>query len=323
MFRMKGLGKYVTVGATSLFAMGPVFAPNLAQENVTGISLRLERSFAAPRDKVFGIWTDPQAVAKWFLPPDRARWTEPPTFDARPGGHFSLRLVSTEEFYDLHGMFREVRSPEKLVLNWQWDKDSPLAGSPGDTEVSIEFLARGARTDVVLTQFGFGNEESRGQYERGWNRCFREMDKLLGAVPEEINARSKEFIRVSSPVVALEHATVIDGTGVPAKQDQTILIAGGRIAALGPSSSVDIPASAERVNVAGYTALPGLVGMHDHLFYVSNFFHTDDLLAHDIVKGDPAKNIRDIENVELVFKDGMGYDSKKLIASVKGQVGIH
>ena len=43
-----------------------------------------------------------------------------------------------------------------------------------------------------------------------------------------------------------------------------------------------IPASAERVNLAGYTALPGLVGMHDHLFYLSNFFHTDDLLAHDM-----------------------------------------
>jgi len=42
-----------------------------------------------------------------------------------------------------------------------------------------------------------------------------------------------------------------------------------------------------------------------------------------IVKGQPAKNIRDIEKVELVFKDGSGYDSKKLIASVKGQVGIH
>jgi imidazolonepropionase-like amidohydrolase len=42
-----------------------------------------------------------------------------------------------------------------------------------------------------------------------------------------------------------------------------------------------------------------------------------------IVKGEPARNIRDIENVELVFKDGVGYDSKKLIASVKKQVGIH
>jgi len=41
-----------------------------------------------------------------------------------------------------------------------------------------------------------------------------------------------------------------------------------------------------------------------------------------VVKGDPSVNIRDIENVEIVFKDGVGYDSKKLIESVKGQVGI-
>jgi len=221
-------------------------------------------------------------VAQWFLPPEQAGWTEPPTFDVLPGGRFRLGLVSKGEFYDLHGTFREVRSPEKLVLNWQWDKESPLAGSPGDTEVSIEFLARGARTDVVLLQSGFGNEESRGQYERGWSRCFREMDKLLAAVPQEINARTKEFIRVASPVFALEHATVIDGTGAPAKQDQTMVIASGRIAALGASGTVDIPANAERINLAGYTALPGLVDMHGHLFYLNNFFHTDDLLAHDM-----------------------------------------
>jgi imidazolonepropionase-like amidohydrolase len=146
----------------------------------------------------------------------------------------------------------------------------------------VEFLARSGRTDIILTQSGFRNEESRGEYERGWNRCFREMVKLLAAVPAESLARWKEFIRVSSPVVALEHAMVIDGTGAPAKQDQTIVIADGRFAALGSSGSVDIPSSAERVNLAGYTALPGLVDMHGHLFYLSNFFHTDDLLAHDM-----------------------------------------
>ncbi len=167
-------------------------------------------------------------------------------------------------------------------MNWRWNKGSPLAGSPGNTQVAIEFSTHDEKTNTVLTQFGFQNDESRGEYERGWNRCFREMDKLLPAVPPESLARWKEFIRVSSPVVALEHATFIDGTGSPAKQDQTIVIAGGHIAALGPSGRVDIPANAERINLAGHTALPGLVGMHDHLFYVSNFFHTDDLLAHDM-----------------------------------------
>jgi imidazolonepropionase-like amidohydrolase len=41
-----------------------------------------------------------------------------------------------------------------------------------------------------------------------------------------------------------------------------------------------------------------------------------------IVKGDPSKNIFDIENVEIVFKDGVGYDSEKLIQSVQGLVGV-
>lgn len=279
---MKRLGKYVAVGAILLFATGPVFAARVAEANVMGISLRLERTFAAPRDKVFGLWTDPKAVAQWFLPPDQSRWIEPPTFDVRPGGRFSLRLISREEFYDLHGTFREVRSPEKLVLNWQWDKDSPLAGSPGDTEVTVEFFSHGGSTDVVLTQRGFRSEESRGEYERGWHRCFREMDKLFDADPSESIKRWKEFIRVTSPVVALEHTTVIDGTGAPVKHNQTIVISGGRIAAVGPPDSVQIPAHAERLDLTGYTALPGLVDMHGHLFYLSNFFHTDDLLAHDM-----------------------------------------
>jgi hypothetical protein len=41
-----------------------------------------------------------------------------------------------------------------------------------------------------------------------------------------------------------------------------------------------------------------------------------------LIKGDPSTNIADIENVETVFKAGVGYDSKKLIDSVRGQVGI-
>jgi hypothetical protein len=39
------------------------------------------------------------------------------------------------------------------------------------------------------------------------------------------------------------------------------------------------------------------------------------------MKGDPAAHITDIENVEIVFKDGVGYDSKKLLDSVRGHYG--
>jgi imidazolonepropionase-like amidohydrolase len=40
-----------------------------------------------------------------------------------------------------------------------------------------------------------------------------------------------------------------------------------------------------------------------------------------VMKGDPSKQIADIENVEIVFKDGIGYDSHKLLDSVRGRYG--
>ena len=77
----------------------------------------------------------------------------------------------------------------------------------------------------------------------------------------------KDFIRVQAPVIALEHVRVIDGTGAPAQTGQTILISGGVISAVGKDGSITIPQDANRMDMSGYTALPGLVGMHDHLFY--------------------------------------------------------
>jgi imidazolonepropionase-like amidohydrolase len=78
---------------------------------------------------------------------------------------------------------------------------------------------------------------------------------------------TKDFIRVQSPVIALEHVRVIDGTGAAAKADQTIVISGGKITAIGNAGAVPVPADANRMDFTGYSALPGLVGMHDHLFY--------------------------------------------------------
>src|SRR5579864_7538863 len=78
---------------------------------------------------------------------------------------------------------------------------------------------------------------------------------------------TKDFIRVQSPVIALEHVRVINGTGAAAKTDQTIVISGGKIMAIGNAGVVPVPADANRMDMTGYSALPGLVGMHDHLFY--------------------------------------------------------
>ena len=76
------------------------------------------------------------------------------------------------------------------------------------------------------------------------------------------------FVQVNAPVIALTHVRVIDGTGAPARVNRTILIENGKIAAEG-AASLPIPVGAKRIDLSGHTVFPGLVGMHDHLFYIA------------------------------------------------------
>jgi imidazolonepropionase-like amidohydrolase len=76
------------------------------------------------------------------------------------------------------------------------------------------------------------------------------------------------FIVHNEPVIALEHARLIDGTGAPALEDQTIVIAAGIIAGIGPSSSLGAPQGAAVIDLTGKTVYPGLVMMHEHLFTI-------------------------------------------------------
>lgn len=76
-----------------------------------------------------------------------------------------------------------------------------------------------------------------------------------------------KFVSIKDPIIALKHIRVIDGTGTATREDQTIIIAGGRITAIGPTAEITVPASATSLDLSGHTAMPGLVGMHNHLFY--------------------------------------------------------
>ncbi len=74
-----------------------------------------------------------------------------------------------------------------------------------------------------------------------------------------------------APVIVLNHVRVIDGTGAAAKENQTVVISDGKIQAVGSSGSVMIPANAQQLDRTGYTVIPGLVGMHNHLYYTNSF----------------------------------------------------
>jgi imidazolonepropionase-like amidohydrolase len=76
-------------------------------------------------------------------------------------------------------------------------------------------------------------------------------------------------IRESGPLVAIKHVTVIDGTGSPPAADQAVVIKDSKILTVGPSSSGTVPQGAHVIDGSGKTLIPGLVGMHEHLFFPS------------------------------------------------------
>ncbi|HSZ60573.1 MAG TPA: amidohydrolase family protein [Terriglobales bacterium] len=74
-------------------------------------------------------------------------------------------------------------------------------------------------------------------------------------------------MKVDAPVVALTHVQVIDGTGAATRDDKTIVIANGKIESVSDASSATLPKDAQVIDLHGYSVMPGLVGMHDHMFY--------------------------------------------------------
>lgn len=82
-----------------------------------------------------------------------------------------------------------------------------------------------------------------------------------------LSPETRAFVKVDAATTALLHVRVIDGTGADPRTNQTIVIGGGLIRAVGDSAQVAVPADARVLDLAGRTVLPGFVMVHEHMFY--------------------------------------------------------
>jgi imidazolonepropionase-like amidohydrolase len=87
------------------------------------------------------------------------------------------------------------------------------------------------------------------------------------AAGQTLSPQVRGFVKVDAPVVALTHVRVIDGTGAAARGDQTVVLSHGKIESVSDAASASVPKDAQVLDLHGYSVIPGLVGMHDHLVY--------------------------------------------------------
>ena len=101
-------------------------------------------------------------------------------------------------------------------------------------------------------------------------RCLTAAALLSSAAPAsaQVPAALKPYVSEDSPVIVLMHVRVIDGTGAPPAEDQRIDIEGGKITRVQSAKLRNaFPPNAKILDLSGKSVIPGLVGMHEHLFY--------------------------------------------------------
>jgi uncharacterized protein YndB with AHSA1/START domain len=138
--------------------------------------LKLEREFKAKPDKVFAAWIEPEQIAKWFGP--EGMTIPRKEIDARVGGKW-LTTMRGPDGVDrtVSGVYREVDRPRRLVFTWAWHND----GKRGhETEVTVDFRAKGSGTLMTLTQRTFAESKDRDMHQMGWSSSFNDLAKFLG-----------------------------------------------------------------------------------------------------------------------------------------------
>ena len=100
--------------------------------------------------------------------------------------------------------------------------------------------------------------------------CFLALPGVcLAQAASKLAPEVRAFVKEDAPVIALTHVRVIDGTGAAPRTDQSLVMRDGKIVALGDAASTKIPQGAKVLDLSGRTVVPGLVGMHDHMYYIS------------------------------------------------------
>jgi uncharacterized protein YndB with AHSA1/START domain len=143
----------------------------------TDRTIRVERIFDAPRDRVFAAFTDPELIPEWWGPHGNTTHVE--QMDVRVGGRW--RFVTRDEGgteQGFQGAFREVDPPERLSQSFEWD------GMPGYVSVDTAvFEDLGDRTKVTTTSIFYTTEERDGMLgagmEKGLNESYERLDALL------------------------------------------------------------------------------------------------------------------------------------------------
>lgn len=160
----------------------------------SGREVIIMRTFDAPPERLFGWWTDPRLLMRWWSPKG---WSTPACkVDLRPGGlfHYCMRAPDGSDFWG-RGIYREIVVPQRLVyVDSCSDRDGRLVepvryglspAYPSETLVTVTFSGREGKTRITLLHDIPEAVFERGGIRQGWAEMLERLDAALGQSQDE------------------------------------------------------------------------------------------------------------------------------------------
>ena len=140
----------------------------------------VRRRMPAPREVVYQAWIDPEGLREWMCPGDIV--SAEAVLDVRVGGSFRIVMKSKDRVHEHTGSYQVVDPPAKLAFTWS------AVENPGEiTLVTVEFLAQGEESELVITHEGFTKSDVAERYKMGWGTI---ANKFAAYLSERSNEKA-------------------------------------------------------------------------------------------------------------------------------------
>jgi len=137
-------------------------------------SLVIRRRIAAPAQKIFAAWTQPEKIMGWWG--TKGAVTLRAETDLRPGGRFAVGFRTPDgEEHNVSGVYREIVADRKLVFTWAW-RSTPER----ESLVTILLEPDGTGTWLTLRHEQFFDQTARDDHETGWNHSLDRLEAFVG-----------------------------------------------------------------------------------------------------------------------------------------------
>ncbi|MCO5183219.1 MAG: SRPBCC domain-containing protein [Anaerolineae bacterium] len=140
----------------------------------TAFTLKLHRTFNAPREFIFRAWTEPTLMQQWYCP--NPAWGIKAHSAAMANGTWQVAMLPAEgDPYVVAGTYHEVTPPSRLVFTWRW-----VAGDESiETLVTVDLSDLSAETtELTLIHERFSDQQALENHEQGWSGCFDRLATL-------------------------------------------------------------------------------------------------------------------------------------------------